>query len=192
MRSGPWPEEATDASLLDRVARNDRLAYAALVKRHLPIVLAVARRMLRDDAEAEDVAQEAMLRLWKHGGELEIGGNGVAPWLRRVTANLCIDRVRVSQRYVVTDEVPEVPEEATQEKSIEQQDVATRVTTALNDLPERQRIALALFHYEGRSQKEIGEVMGISDEAVESLISRARRKLKQTLAPDWQHLIGNV
>ncbi len=178
-----------DAALLEKAAAGDMSSFSALVDKHLPAMLAVARRMLRDDAEAEDVAQEAMLRLWRSSGRLEVGAYGARPWLRRVVSNLCIDRVRAGRNTTVTDDVPEQARPAQQELTIERNEAATRVDAALKELPERQRLALVLFHYEGLSQIEIGKTMGISDEAVESLLSRARRALKSALASEWQELL---
>ncbi len=178
-----------DASLLALVARGDVVAFQVLVGRHLPAMLAVARRMLRDDAEAEDVAQEAMLRLWKSSTRLDVSVHGSRPWLRRVVSNLCIDRVRAGRHTTVVDEVPEMPVAADQEANLERQQSSIRVDAALKALPERQRLALVLFHYEGMSQIEIGETMNISDEAVESLLSRARRTLKAALASEWRELL---
>ena len=178
-----------DAALLAKAAAGDMQCFTALVDKHLPAMLAVARRMLRDDAEAEDVAQEAMLRLWRSSGRLEIGAYGARPWLRRVVSNLCIDRVRAGRNTTVTDEVPEQARPAQQELTIERNEASARVDAALKELPERQRLALVLFHYEGLSQIEIGKTMAISDEAVESLLSRARRSLKTALASEWQELL---
>ena len=183
------PDEADDGALLLRVAAGDAAAYAQLVARHLSVMLSVGRRMLRDDAEAEDVAQEALLRLWKSSARLEVGPYGVRPWLRRVVTNLCIDRVRLGRNTTVTDEVPEQLQLADQETGIERRETAARVDAALKQLPERQRAALVLFHYEGLSQIEVGHLMGISDEAVESLLSRARRALKSSLASEWRELL---
>ncbi len=153
------------------------------------MVSGLARRMLKDEAEAEDVAQEAMLRLWRSADGLELGPGGLKPWLRRVTSNLCIDRMRSGQRTVVTDEVPEVEEPATQVTDLEDQELSGRVLEAMQALPERQRLALTLFHHEGLSQVEVGQTMGISDEAVESLLARARRALKASLAGEWKALL---
>lgn len=178
-----------DAALLEKAAAGDMVSFTALVDRHLPAMLAIARRMLRDDAEAEDVAQDAMLRLWRSSGRLEIGAYGARPWLRRVVSNLCIDRVRAGRNTTVTDEVPEQARPAQQELTIERNEASARVDAALKELPERQRLALVLFHYEGLSQIEIGKTMSISDEAVESLLSRARRSLKTALASEWQELL---
>jgi RNA polymerase sigma-70 factor (ECF subfamily) len=157
--------------------------------RHLPTVLAISRRMLRDDAEAEDVAQETLLRLWRNAAALELGPNGVRPWLRRVASNLCIDRVRARRNTTLTDTVPEQAEPAGQFRQLAERELGARVDAALKALPERQRLALTLFHYEGMSQIEVGEVMGISDEAVESLLARARRTLKVSLKDDWRGLM---
>ena len=188
LRSGP-DETEDDAALLARVSAGDAQAFRGLVDRHLPTVLAIARRMLRDDAEAEDVAQESLLRLWRNAASLELGEGGVRPWLRRVVSNLSIDRVRAKRNTTVTDAVPEESEPAGQVRQMAERELGLRVDAALKALPERQRLALTLFHYEGMSQIEVGEAMGISDEAVESLLARARRTLKAALKDEWQGLL---
>ncbi|MBS0233719.1 MAG: sigma-70 family RNA polymerase sigma factor [Proteobacteria bacterium] len=179
---------ADEAALVAAVGNGDGRAFRQLMARHLGSIVSVARRMLRDDAEAEDVAQEAFLRLWRSSATLEIGPAGIRPWLRRVVSNLCLDRVRGQGRVTVVDELPEVPEPAKQLAGLESQDTQRRVELAMQRLPERQRLALTLFHFEGLSQIEIGQVMGVSDEAVESLLSRARRQLKADLKPEWESL----
>lgn len=184
-------EARDDAVLVAAAATGDAGAFRALVDRHLSGVLAVARRMLRDEAEAEDVAQEAMLRLWRSAEGIEVGAPGLRPWLRRVVSNLCVDRMRSGKRLVVVDEVPERAEAATQQSEVEAQDVSQRVDAALKALPDRQRTALTLFHYEGMSQVEIGQFMGISDEAVESLLARARRSLKAALRDELAELLAD-
>lgn len=189
-KAGSGGGDISDAVLLGRTSEGDADAFRMLVDRHLASMLAVARRMLRDDAEAEDVAQDAFLRLWRTGGSLELGSVGVRPWLRRVVSNLCIDRVRAGKRVTVVDEVPEEAEPPQQLTDIESRETGAKVDSALKSLPERQRLALTLFHYEGLSQIEIGEAMGISDEAVESLLARARRSLKGLLANEWRDLIA--
>jgi RNA polymerase sigma-70 factor (ECF subfamily) len=99
--------------------------------------------------------------------------------------------MRSGKRLVVVDEVPEQAEAATQQSELEAQDVSQRVDAALKALPDRQRTALTLFHYEGLSQIEIGQIMSISDEAVESLLARARRSLKATLRDELQELLAD-
>ena len=119
---------------------------------------------------------------------MEIGPAGIRPWLRRVVSNLCLDRVRGQGRVKVVEDLPEVPEPAKQLAALESRDVQLRVEGALQKLPERQRLALTLFHFEGLSQIEIGNILGVSDEAVESLLSRARRQLKADLKSEWDSL----
>lgn len=177
-----------ESALVAAVAKGEAAAFRQLLERHLAGVTAIARRMLRDDAEAEDVAQEAFLRLWRTGSSLDIGAGGVRPWLRRVVSNLCIDRIRGASRQTVTDEVPEQAEEAGQLKGMEKAELGSRVDHALKALPERQRMALTLFHFEGMSQNEVAAAMEISAEAVESLLSRARRALKASLKDEWTAL----
>ena len=187
----PLTEASSDENdLVARSGGGDTSAFRTLTERHLASMTSIARRMLRDDAEAEDVAQEAFLRLWRAGTTLDIGPGGVKPWLRRVVSNLCIDRVRGRQRLTVVEELPEIPEAPRQLASLEEAETQRRVDQALKKLPERQRLALTLFHYEGMSQNEVGAVMGISDEAVESLLGRARRQLKTDLKPEWQAMLA--
>jgi RNA polymerase sigma-70 factor, ECF subfamily len=192
--SGPVPrsepdENGEETELLARVAAGESEAFRGLVDRHLPTVLAIARRMLRDDAEAEDVAQETMLRLWRNAAGLELGPHGVRPWLRRVASNLCIDRVRARRNTTVVEEVPEESTPPGQVRHLAERELGARVDAALQALPERQRLAITLFHYEGMSQIEVGEVLGISDEAVASLLARARRTLKVALRDEWRGLM---
>lgn len=180
---------ADERELVARSAAGDAEAFRVLTERHIASVTGVARRMLRDDAEAEDVAQEAFLRLWRAGTSLEIGSAGVRPWLRRVVSNLCIDRVRGNKRLKVVEELPEQAEAPRQQAALEEKDLQARVDAALKKLPERQRLALTLFQFEGLSQSEVGAEMGISDEAVESLLARARRQLKSELMAEWKALL---
>jgi RNA polymerase sigma-70 factor, ECF subfamily len=186
---GPRATSAGDeAGLVQRCAAGDGDAFRELVNRHAGLAFNVARRMLREDAEAEDVAQEALLRLWRNSAKLEVGLDGVKPWLRRVVSNLAIDRLRRAQAEVVTDEVPDAGEPASQLTRLERRDTAMRVREAIDRLPDRQRMALALFHFEGLSQIEVGRQLGISDEAVESLLARARRALKAELREEYLDL----
>ena len=178
-----------DSVLMLRLADGDDAAFRVLIDRHLGAVVGLARRLLGETAEAEDIAQETMLRLWRTGHRLEIGAGGVRGWLLRVARNLCIDRQRSGRRVTVVEEVPEVVDPPRQLDGLEQAEVSASVDKAMLELPERQRTALLLFHHEGLSMVEIGQEMDISAEAVESLLARGRRGLKAKLAGVWRQLL---
>lgn len=179
-----------DAKLVHRAGEGDADALRLLLDRHLSSVVAVARHLLGDASEAEDIAQEAFMRLWRSAATLEIGAHGVRPWLRRVARNLALDRLRATRRLDVVDEVPEQREEAVQHQSLEGQERADRIAEVLASLPDRQRVALTLFHFEEVSQVEIAQAMDTSVDAVESLLARARRRLKRDLEEEWRALMG--
>lgn len=178
-------EENDDDALMQRVADGDARAYSIIVAASLERVLALARRMLGNDAEAEDVAQEAFLRLWRHADRWQPGRARISTWLYRVTSNLVIDRHR-SVRPTTMPELPEIPVSAVQGREMEEEDLSRHVDRALQDLPERQRMALTLFHFEELPMAEVAEMMDASVEAVESLLARGRRALKKSLAESWQ------
>lgn len=174
--------QASDEVLLVLYGNGDRGAARALALRFTPLALRVAARMLGDRAEAEDVAQEAMLRLWRVAPEWRQGEARVSTWLYRVVANLCTDRLR-RRRGVGLDEIAE-PEDGTPgvvERMIDT-DRASALQDALDALPERQRQAVVLRHLEGLTNPEIAAVMQIGVEAVESLTARGKRALAALLA----------
>ncbi|MCI5039369.1 MAG: RNA polymerase sigma factor [Donghicola eburneus] len=173
--------ELSDEALLVLYAKGDPLAAQVLSRRFLPRVLAHATRVLKDQAEAEDVAQEAMLRLWKIAPDWRAGEAQVTTWMYRVTANLCTDRIR-KRRSVPLDAAPE-PEDDTPSAGEAMQDAARAqaLNAALMELPDRQRQAVALRHLEGLSNPEIAEILDCGVEAVESLIARGKRVLTKIL-----------
>lgn len=175
-------DDRSDEALLALYARGDRTAARLLAQRFTPVALRVARRMLADPAEAEDVAQEAMLRLWRMAPGWQPGAAKVTTWLYRVVANLCTDRLR-RRRTVPLDAAPE-PEDGNPgaaERMMEA-DRAAALEKALAALPERQRQAVILRHLEGLSNPEIAEVMDVGVEAVESLVARGKRGLAAALS----------
>ncbi len=141
-----------------------------------------ARRLLGDEAEAEDVAQEAMLRLWRIAPEWRAGEAKVTTWLYRVAVNLCTDRLR-RRRGVALDAVPE-PEDGAPGAAagLMEADRMAALDAALMALPERQRQAVVLRHLEGLANPEIAEIMALGVEAVESLTARGKRNLAAALA----------
>jgi RNA polymerase sigma-70 factor (ECF subfamily) len=178
--------EASDEALLVLYANGDRAAARVLTLRLTPRVLGYAARLLSGDrAEAEDMAQEAMLRLWKVAPDWRQGEARVSTWLYRVVTNLCTDRLRARHRRGTSalDDAPEVADAAPAAVLglIEAQRL-TALEAALAALPERQRQAVVLRHIEGLTNPEIAEVMDIGVEAVESLTARGKRALAALLA----------
>lgn len=174
--------------LVRLAAAGNETAYASLVNQNLNQVYSVARRMLGNDADAEDVSQEVFLRLWKHAGKFESDRAKLSTWLHRITVNLCIDRYRARKHESIND-VDEPLILGNQVRNIEEQQLSARVEKELLNLPDRQRMAIMLFHYEGHSMKSVGELLDVSVEAVESLLARARRKLKHALKSELAELL---
>jgi len=189
--SAPAPDDRgdEDSLLMLRVARRDERAFAALVNRNHGLVYRVCRRMVGEDAEAEDLTQEVFLKLWAQPGTWRPDGARFTTWLYRVTANACIDRLRKK----VPEPVAQVPEEEDHRpgpaSSLNDRQVAARVEAALAALPERQRIAMVLTYYQGLSNREAAAVLEVKVDALESLLARARRKLKDELASEWRALL---
>ncbi|MCG8442256.1 MAG: RNA polymerase sigma factor, partial [Caulobacterales bacterium] len=178
-----------DERLVARIARGDQRAAALLVDRHLSRVVALARRMLGDAHEAEDVAQEVFLRVWRHAERWRPGEAKFETWMHRVALNLCYDRLR-KRREVLFDEPPETPDEsASAFDAVSAADAARRVEAAIAALPPRQRAAISLCHYQELTNIEAAAAMEISVEAIESLLSRGRRALRAALAGEAEQLL---
>jgi RNA polymerase sigma factor (sigma-70 family) len=176
-------EDDPDAELLDRVASNDAEAVRTMVARKLPRLLALATRMLGDREEAHDVAQEAFMRIWKHAARWQHGQARFDTWLHRVVLNLCYDRLRRHQELPAADDLPEPVDPAPlPDQQVDDAARSARIAAALAALPARQREALVLQYYQELSNIEAAALMGITVDALESLLSRARRNLRAHLA----------
>ncbi len=174
---------APDAALLVAFANGDGQAARHLTARLLPRVLAQATRMLGNATEAEDVAQDAMMRLWKVAPDWRQGEAQVRTWLYRVVANLCTDRLRKRRSGVSLDQVAEPVDQTL--SAAEQMQTNARMqalSEALAQLPERQAQAVALRHLEGLPNPEIAQIMDISVRSVESLTARGKRALADIMA----------
>jgi RNA polymerase sigma factor (sigma-70 family) len=174
--------DVSDEALLVLYANGDPWAARALTLRLTPRLLGFAAWMLADRTEAEDVTQEAMLRLWRMAPGWQQGGARVSTWLYRVASNLCLDRLRKSRPRGL-DEVAE-PEDAAPGAvaRLIGADRMLALDKALAALPDRQRQAVVLRHIEGLTNPEIAAVMDIGVEAVESLVARGKKGLTALLS----------
>lgn len=191
-QTSPTPVRDPDAHLLPNIAAGDAVAARTLVDRHVGKITGLARRMLGDPHEAEDVAQDVFTRVWKHAAKWKPGAAKFETWLHRVTMNLCYDRLR-KKREVITDTPPERRDEADSAfDTLHGRDIAAAVEDALSALPERQRAAIALCHYQEMSNIEAAAIMEISVDALESLLSRGRRALRRALGDRRSELLARV
>lgn len=175
-------QDVSDEALLVLYANGDPAAARVLTMRLTPKIFGHAYRMLGDRAEAEDTAQEALIRLWKQAPDWRQGEARVTTWLYRVVANLCTDRLR-KVRGVALDAVAEPEDEsASAAEQMQQKSRLDALQAALNTLPDRQRQAVILRHIEGLSNPDIAEIMEVGVEAVESLTARGKRALAKALA----------
>ena len=169
-----------DDTLMARVAARDAAAFRALADRHGALPYRIAYRMTGDAAEAEDVAQEAFLRLWDKAPRWRPGGAGVAAWLTRVAMNLSLDRLR-RRRFASAEPVPERADEAVgADEAIGQAQTDAAVRACIAALPDRQRAAIVLTYYEELANRTAAESLDMNLKAFESLLLRARAALRDS------------
>ncbi len=170
----------SDEALMARVARGDEAAFRALAGRHLPGMLGLARRILGNAADAEDVAQEAMLRVWTHAPRWQPLA-AYRTWLTRVVVNLCLDRKRRAP-WVALEAAGEIVDPAPDAGEQAERDERERMLAgAIAALPARQRAAIVLTYGDGMSNAQVAEILGTSVSAVETLLVRGKQNLRRAL-----------
>jgi RNA polymerase sigma factor (sigma-70 family) len=181
---GPTPAagEEDERALMARVGMGDAKAFERIVARHLPMLHALAWRMLGDASEAEDVVQESLVKLWVNAKGWQPSGGGLGAWLRRIGTNACLDRLR-RPRALSDEGLPERADGSPLADSlIDAERRRAAVQAAILTLPDRQRAAIVLTYHEGLSNAEVASILGIGVKALESLLVRARQGLSQQLA----------
>jgi len=173
----------TDEELMAQVQRRDREAFTRLLDRHLAGLQKFLIRTTGNGADADEVAQEAFLRIWTRADSWQSDRVRFTTWLFRIARNLAIDRHR--RRRETNDEdleqiVDDAPDTA---HTIDAERRRKMMQNAIAQLPERQRTALVLCHFDGMSNPDAAAVLDVSVDALESLLSRARRSLKNALRP---------
>lgn len=168
----------SDDNLVARIALRDHDAMRMAADRHAQLVWRVAYRMLGDATEAEDVAQESLLKLWNHADRWRANGPGIAAWLKRVTINQCLDRLR-RRRFTSDEDVPERADDTPiASAQIEAVETGRAVKDCIEALPDRQRAAVILTYYEEQQNNHAAESLDMQLKAFESLLFRARASLR--------------
>lgn len=185
----------TDEELMLAVCNGDQSAYQTIVKKHLKPISHYAYRMLGNIKDTEEISQETFLRLWTHAARWQTDKATLSTWLHRIAHNLCIDYLRRHRRASLQVEIrtetdgedfynQTIAHETDTEhgKHMDANAAARHLQQALQELPESQRSALMLCHYQGFSNKEAALIMDISVKALESAIARAKRTLRKRLS----------
>lgn len=181
---------ATDAALMERIGKGDRAAFTVLVDRHLSRATYFVMRHIPDRATAEDLVQDGFFKVWQHADRWEPQAQ-FTTWFYKLLYHACVDHWRKNRRPMdnIDDFSETIPDQTLHpEASMIDKQQKTQLSEALAHLPETQRTALLLFHNQELSQNDIAAIMNVSVGAVESLLFRARQKLKTLLSsPTEEH-----
>jgi RNA polymerase sigma-70 factor (ECF subfamily) len=177
----PWPEK-DDHELLALVQEGSHPAFAELVKRHTERFYRLAFRYLQNRDAAEDIVQEAFLKLWEDPGKWHADKNTkFTTWFYRVVVNLCLDWQKRKRPGELNEEIPLADERETADQALLRHEEQSVLEKEIAALPERQRIALNLCFDEGLSNQDAADAMGINLKALQSLIMRAKTTLRERM-----------
>lgn len=192
-KMGEWNDP--DAALMKRVTQGDQRAFEDLVEKYKQPVFNMIYRTLPDATEAEDLAQQVFVQVYKSACRYRVEAK-FSTWLFTIARNLCLNELRRRSRHPADSlEAQTQPEEEGPGRQFEdvrsvaapdrlvQDELVAKVSEALKDLPENQRTAILLYQEQEKSYDEIAEILGTSLSATKSLIHRARETLKQRLKP---------
>src|SRR5213595_355923 len=189
LQPGAENNDAEDVRLMQLVGSGDTAAFEELIERHQALVIGTIGRMLGSNSDVEDIAQQVFIRVWKGASRYRPTAK-FTTWLLTITRNLVFNEARRRKRHpgdaldvhegeealALTDPARHVPDE-----ELLQAELQLAIEKAIRALPEKQRMAVVLRRYEGKSYEEIGEVLGLTVAAVKSLLFRARTELRSAL-----------
>ncbi len=175
--------EDTDEELIAHMQNGQHQAFAVLVKRHTDRFYGLAWRLLQNDAEADDVVQEAFVKLWAQPAMFKReAGVKFTTWFYRVVSNRALDSLRARQKWAGDAALEGMTDQAkSADQAYEDKEIQAFVAQALARLPERQKLALTLCFYEGLGVAEAAQIIGVGEKAVESLLMRAKAGLREAL-----------
>ena len=172
----------TEADLVEQVNAGDENAYKILLDKNLAALTRYVGRMMGNSAEVEDIVQETFIRLWTQGARYDPAAAKLSTWLHNIAHNLCIDHFRKHNRMVLDNELDRPSDDETLLNELVDVENAALIGKSLMQLPKRQRSAIVMCHYQGMSNKEAAGILDVSVDALESLMARGRRKLRELLA----------
>ena len=189
-----------ERELIQRIVAKDDAAFRTLVELYQSSVLSACYRILGNQKDAEDVAQDVFVMVYRKAESFR-GESGLSTWLYRIAVNLSLNRLRrrkwdrlfgiLTLSEAESEETTvrmEAPEQDRPDRQLEANERSRILTDVLNTLPEKQRVAIILHKIEGLSHQEIAEILQISLSSVESLVHRAKRNLQKKLIP----LLGKI
>jgi RNA polymerase sigma-70 factor (ECF subfamily) len=185
--SNSW-QAASDADLLGAAAQQNQQAFAELMARYYDLIFRVAWRQCAGRVDAEDVTQEAFLKLWRNPSQIREAA-ALKGWLIRVATNLVMDRYRQKPMQDLETAIEIEDGSMPAPQAYDNAKISKRVDEAIAQLPERQKLALTLVHFEHMTNIAAAAAMELSVDAIESLLARARRGLKQILAQDGRAML---
>ena len=189
-------EYILDEPLMTRIGEGDRTAYKMLVDRHLRSYLAFATRVIGDRMEAEDIMQEAFIRVWKNASKWDQDRKTrFTTWFYRIVMNLCIDVKRRRKRKPVSEleEAYDISsDDPLPDARLSDKQMAVKISEALEELPERQKMVMTLCYLQGLGNKEAAEILNISTGAIESLLVRGRKKMAELLKAEKQEFLKEI
>ncbi len=172
-------QDGDDQGLMARIVQGDQRAFAHLAQRHVGRIRRLARRMLGNGADADDVAQDALVRIWSHAGQWRPERAALGTWVYTITYRLCLDRLR-AHPTVPLDLALDVEDPAPAALDVlVQDDRLRRLDRVMSGLPPRQRAALTLFYYEELPGAQAAQILGLGLRAFWSLLHRARAAVQQ-------------
>jgi RNA polymerase sigma-70 factor (ECF subfamily) len=171
-------DQTPDADLMVAVRRGDQAAFSVIVTRHHGRLYALAWRILNDAAAAEDVVQDAMLKLWTGADRFDPSRGLLSAWLKRMVVNQCLDRRRALRSVEDIETATGISDDAPLPDVVLDQ---RHVARAMEEMPPRQRAAIALFYIEGYTMAEVADQLDTNTKSVESLLARGREKLRDLL-----------
>ncbi|MBL4791185.1 MAG: sigma-70 family RNA polymerase sigma factor [Kordiimonadaceae bacterium] len=179
-----------DETLVVRVTQANRAAFGVLTARHGARYRALAFRFVHDMALAEDLVQEAFVKLWTHASLFDASKSKFTTWFHRIVVNRCLDEKRkrrilpLPEGFDVVDSAPAVDD------TLEVNSVQNRLKAVLGNLPERQRTAVVLNYFDGMSNQEAADVMDLNIKAYESLLVRARTNMRKKMMTERADLMS--